>query len=160
MTDILQAKLPAEPKYTKPFQEVTFTVRELLNAAEQGNTNAQFDLGIRYLKGEGVSKSLIQAAQWFRTAAESGHIDAQYQLGARYENGEGVPQDRTQAFQWYNKAAKQGQKDAYKRIEDDRHERYKKGAQLLRQWMEEEPEDDENVWPQIQRELERERYGE
>jgi TPR repeat protein len=31
----------------------------------QGNANAQYNLGICYLKGKGVTKNLTQALYWF-----------------------------------------------------------------------------------------------
>ncbi|EDN70516.1 Sel1-like repeat [Beggiatoa sp. PS] len=140
-------------------QDLTLAAQLYLKAAEKGYTEAQFQLGLMYLQGKGVPQSFIQAAQWFYTAAEFGHIDAQYQLGLRYEKGEGVPQNRLKAFKWYKKAAEQGQYQAKKRIAEDYQTRYRTATTLLNQWMSEAPEDDEKVWPQIERELEQERHG-
>ena len=42
-------------------------------AAEQGDADAQFNLGVMYAKGVGVPKDASQAVTWFRKAAEQGH---------------------------------------------------------------------------------------
>ena len=65
--------------------------------AEQGDTKAQFMLGLIYYNGEGVSQDYQQAVHWFTKAAEQGLARAQYNLGFMSENGEGVPKDYQQA---------------------------------------------------------------
>ncbi|WP_295698474.1 tetratricopeptide repeat protein, partial [uncultured Neisseria sp.] len=86
--------------------------RETLQAAEQGNAQAQLNLGLMYVNGQGVRQDYTQAAQWYRRAAEQGVAQAQYALGVMYENGQGVHQDYTQAVQWYRRAAEQGDANA------------------------------------------------
>ena len=76
--------------------------------AEQGDANAQFNLGVMYANGKGVPKDASQAVTWFRKAAEQGDAKAQFNLGVRYANGEGVPKDASQAVTWFRKAAEQG----------------------------------------------------
>ena len=39
-------------------------------AAEQGDAKAQFNLALRYYKGEGVTQDYAEAAKWYRKAAE------------------------------------------------------------------------------------------
>jgi TPR repeat protein len=80
----------------------------LRTRAEQGDADAQFELGIMYGKGEGVSTDVAQAASWFRKAADQGNASAQYSLGVMYANGDGVPKDAAQAVALYRKAADQG----------------------------------------------------
>ena len=82
--------------------------KKMLQAAEQGNVDAQFNLGVMYENGRGVRQDYIQAVQWYRKAAEQGIAQAQYNLGLMYRNGQGVRQDYAQAEQWYRKAAEQG----------------------------------------------------
>ena len=82
--------------------------KETLQAAEQGNAQAQFNLGLRYAKGQGIRQDYAQAVQWYRKAAEQGVAKAQYNLGLMYDQGQGVRQDDVQAVQWYRKAAEQG----------------------------------------------------
>jgi TPR repeat protein len=45
-------------------------------AAEQGNTIAQFRLGVCFMNGQGVAKDLEEAAKWFQKAADQGNTDA------------------------------------------------------------------------------------
>ena len=49
-------------------------------AAEQGNANAQYNLGVMYAEGRGVPKNEQVAAAWYRKAAEQGHASAQQKL--------------------------------------------------------------------------------
>lgn len=44
--------------------------------AEQGSAVAQFDLGKRYLTGDGLEKNLQEARKWFEAAAKQGHTGA------------------------------------------------------------------------------------
>ena len=74
-------------------------------AAEQGNTDAQFDLGV-------VTKDDVEAVKWYRKAAEQGNAKAQFNLGFCYEKGTGVAKDDVEAVKWYRKAAEQGQTNA------------------------------------------------
>ena len=49
----------------------------LETAAEQGDVEAQFDLGYMYSSGEGVPQNDAAAAQWFSRATEQGNAEAQ-----------------------------------------------------------------------------------
>ena len=80
-------------------------LREWRPLAEQGNANAQFNLGFMYRNGLGVPQDYAKALQWYRKAAKQGVAEAQYNLGIMYGNGEGVPQDYAQAHMWSNLAA-------------------------------------------------------
>jgi TPR repeat protein len=81
---------------------------EFRTVAEQGNAAAQFNVGLMYAQGWGVSRDYGEAAKWWRQAAEQGCADAQYNLGVTYGDGRGVPQDDAQAVKWYRRAAEQG----------------------------------------------------
>lgn len=80
-------------------------LRLLRPLAEQGDGQAQNDLGIMYETGFGVTQDYLVAATWYRKAAEQGNPGGQYNLGALYERGNGVPQDYVQALKWYSLAA-------------------------------------------------------
>jgi TPR repeat protein len=77
-------------------------------AAEQGDTNAQFELGVMYNTGEGVDKNEIRASEFYKLAADQGHHDAQFSLGIMYEHGRGVDKDEKRAVEVYTLAADQG----------------------------------------------------
>ena len=49
-------------------------------AADQGDADAQFNLGVMYYNGEGVPEDDKEAVKWWRKAAEQGHAEAQYFL--------------------------------------------------------------------------------
>ena len=75
----------------------------------QTESAAQFDLGKKYLQGDGVPKDSTEAVKWFRKAAEQNNPFAQYFLGKMYAKGDGVTEDITEAMKWYRKAAEQGE---------------------------------------------------
>ena len=80
--------------------------------AEQGNRDAQHNLGVMYGKGQGVPQDYAKAMAWYRKAAEQGLADAQHNLGVLYDKGNGVPQDYVMAHKWWNLAAAKGVKKA------------------------------------------------
>lgn len=84
--------------------------------AQQGAADAQCDLGVKYFKGDGVSKDFNQALMWFRKAADQGYARAEDDLGLMYGNGEGVAKDFAEAVKWCRKAADQGYAPAQVRI--------------------------------------------
>ena len=85
--------------------DFTTAFRLLRPLAEQGNAEAQYQLGFMYSKGQGVSENLGLAVSWYLKAAEQGHAEAQYTLGQMYHFGEGVGQDYVRAFLWLSLAA-------------------------------------------------------
>ena len=76
--------------------------------AEQGDADAQFNLGWLYAEGLGVLQDYKTALKWYTLAAEQGYSRAQKDLGFMYHNGEGVLQNYKTAFKWYSLAAEQG----------------------------------------------------
>ena len=80
--------------------------------AEQGNAEAQLNLGIRYANGEGVIEDDAEAVKLYRLAAKQGLARAQNYLGIMHANGDGVPQSNVRAYIWWSVAAAQGQEDA------------------------------------------------
>jgi TPR repeat protein len=72
--------------------------------ANQGDAEAQNNLGSMYKDGQGVPKSDKQALEWYRKSADQGDAKAQYNLGVRYANGEGVLKDLSKAKYWIKKA--------------------------------------------------------
>ncbi|MGZ5044937.1 MAG: J domain-containing protein [Methylobacter sp.] len=79
-----------------------------LQLAEQGNAEAQFQLGLTYASPQGITKDDKQAADWLSKAAEQGHREAQTKLGFMYAAGKGVAQNYNSAVYWCYKAAEQG----------------------------------------------------
>ena len=76
-------------------------------AAEQGNADAQNNLGFMYEHAEGATRDLEQALRWYSAAAELGHPVAQANLADMYANGRGAPLDYVEAYKWFTLAEKQ-----------------------------------------------------
>ncbi len=87
-------------------------MEELRRLADQGDAQAQFELGFKYAHGQGVSRDDQEAVRWFRLAAEQGFAKAQYNLGFRYVVGKGVPRDFVLSHMWVNLSAAQGLESA------------------------------------------------
>lgn len=85
---------------------------EWLPLAEAGDAKAQYNLGVLFLNGWGVTQNYVAALEMYRLAASQGFPDAQFSLGVLYSKGQGIPKDYEQAFDLYRLAAKQGFVDA------------------------------------------------
>ena len=79
-----------------------------LKEANQGNPDAQLQLGRLYYNGEGVRQDYAEAFKWFKLSADQGNADAQLGLGLLYMNGEGVRQDYAKAKEWFGKSCDNG----------------------------------------------------
>jgi localization factor PodJL len=80
----------------------------LRTAAAGGNAAAQYEIGMRYAEGRGVSASFQEAARWLEYAAKQGLPPAQFRLGGLYEKGTGVKKDLDMARELYRAAADRG----------------------------------------------------
>ena len=56
-------------------------LKEFRPLAEQGNADAQFNLGFMYENGLGVPQDYAEAVKWYRNAAEQGYAQGQANLG-------------------------------------------------------------------------------
>lgn len=84
--------------------------------ANQGDMEAQYNLGTFYQNGLGVRQNPSIAAEWYRKAAEQGHMEAQGDLGLMYAKGEGVPRNDKEAVRWLTWAAEQGDEVAQQNL--------------------------------------------
>ena len=78
------------------------------SAADDGDAETQFALGLKYSSGDEASQDLPQAVRWYRKAADQDHALAQFNLGLMLADGQGTPQDDTAALIWIRKAAEGG----------------------------------------------------
>ena len=85
---------------------------KVLKLAENGDTNAQFELGRCYYWGTGVEKNVKEAFRWYMKSAKQGNVTAQNNVGHCYEKGIGVEKNVKEAFRWYMKSAEKGHSDA------------------------------------------------
>ena len=79
-------------------------------AADQGDAEAQYNIGNIYSTGLGVEQDLKETFKWYQKAADQGHATAQFNVGVMYDNGDGVLEDDVQAYAWYNISAANGYK--------------------------------------------------
>jgi TPR repeat protein len=84
----------------------------LVQAADDGQAEAQFEVGVRCKDGRGCVRNDEKAAKYFLDAANQGHTDAQMYMHMCYALGEGVQQDGANALLWCDRAADQGSPEA------------------------------------------------
>lgn len=101
-----QGSLAEARQYYKN-NEYTKAIPLLKIYAEQGNAEAQYDLGTCYKYGLGVNKDEQKTFFWIEKAAKQNYVYAQYALGICYFIGCGITEDETKAIYWIEKAAKQ-----------------------------------------------------
>jgi len=117
---------------------------EHLENAKAGQADAQYELGIMYLKGQGCEQDRNKAMYWLKAAADSGYqlassklsrieeqeakfrelqdsasagkVDAQYELAMMYLKGRGVEADGAKARDWLQKAADSNDSKAITRL--------------------------------------------
>jgi TPR repeat protein len=90
---------PLEPEFIERWAEGAGVeqVAHSVSTAEQGDADAQINLGVMYFTGRGVPQDYAAPTSWYRKAAEQGDAGAQYRLGVMYAYGHGVPKDYTSA---------------------------------------------------------------
>ena len=93
------------------------SLADLRKLADQGDPEAQYQMGVRFHNGEDVRQDDAQAMQWFLRAAEQGHVTAQSALGAYYWAGRGVPEDLSKAYFWSEIALAEGDVNSKSRLE-------------------------------------------
>ncbi len=98
------------------FQLVSKNIKTLISKAKAGNSDAQFELALKYFNGEGIPQDKVRAVKILTIAAEQGNAEAQNKLGDCYSDGNGVPQDKTEAVKWYYKAANNGLPEAQNKL--------------------------------------------
>ncbi|MGE4074885.1 MAG: tetratricopeptide repeat protein [Reyranella sp.] len=80
-----------------------------LRAASAGHARAQLNLGILFLRGQGVARDLVQARAWLEKAAAGGDPLALYALGRAMDEGsDQVPADPVRAADLFRRAAEKG----------------------------------------------------
>jgi hypothetical protein len=84
--------------------------------AEQGQALAQYQLGLLYANGKGVTKDDAKARQWYEKAAIQGHTEAQVNLGVLLMYARGGQQDYKMAVYYLRLAANQGNDLAQRRL--------------------------------------------
>lgn len=79
-----------------------------LQAARQGDPQAQYEAALLYYHGKGVPKDWQQSFDYLTSAAQTGHVRALNTLGALYCAGHGTEKNLARALACYQRAAEQG----------------------------------------------------
>lgn len=83
---------------------------------EHKNDQAMTNLGLMYLKGEGVTKDFTQAREWFERASEYGNDSANYNLALMYQTKLGVEEDEDIAVDYFRRAVRKNHQGANFRL--------------------------------------------
>jgi hypothetical protein len=78
-------------------------------AADLGNIDAQYNLGVIYENSDGFEQKYIEAKKYYKMAAEQGDVDAQVNLGNIYND---IDHNYAKAIKYYKLAADMNNEDA------------------------------------------------
>lgn len=100
----------------------------LKKAAECGNADAQYDLGLYYIYANqnldsdclnyGIKQDEKEGVKWLKKAAEQGEPYAQYELALCCFDGIGTEKNVEAAMDWFRKSAEQGKAGAQNKLGD------------------------------------------
>jgi TPR repeat protein len=82
-------------------------LKKLREAAQNGDRDAQFNLGVAYFDGKEIDQDYIEAAKWYGAAADQGDVQAQFNLGLMFYRGVGLPKNLAYAYELFSLAAAQ-----------------------------------------------------
>ncbi|MBC8095085.1 MAG: sel1 repeat family protein [Akkermansiaceae bacterium] len=97
-----------------PAQDYPRAMEWYFKAAKQNHPLAQFNLGIMYANGQGVTRNDQEAAIWFGKSARLGDAGAQHRLGMNsyHASMDGLPESmgesRIEAYKWFVLSAAKG----------------------------------------------------
>ncbi|MCH9739587.1 MAG: SEL1-like repeat protein [Epsilonproteobacteria bacterium] len=74
--------------------------------AKEKSDQAMANLGLMYLKGEGVSKDFTKAKAWFEKGSEYDNDSANYNLALMYQSRIGVEEDVEKAVSYFRRASR------------------------------------------------------
>ena len=100
-------------------QDYAKALEAYLKAAEQGDADAQAQLGRMYMDGLGVEQNAEKAMDWNMRAAEQGNAQGQEQIGQMYYLGIGVTKSTEEASRWFERAAAAGSEKAAAMLEQE-----------------------------------------
>ena len=90
-------------------EELKLPLRQSVDALTQragwGDAEAQYQLAMRYIYGDGVEEDNKKAADLLEQSALQGHGEASYHLGVCYHYGHGVEADLRTAYELYLRSA-------------------------------------------------------
>lgn len=87
---------------TMNINELTKQIEQYGQAAADGDSEAQYKMGLCYEK----ENDMVNAAKWLKKAARQGGELRAYNLGSCYYKGVGVEQSYSEAVHWFHKSLK------------------------------------------------------
>lgn len=120
--------------------------KALNQAAQRGDLEAQYRLGIATQKRVGAASRLVRGQKWLKKAADKGHVLAQVSYArSKLHPKKGMPQDVLESREYYRRAAIRGNREALcglkeiakidpKGFEDFLLDNPEPGVPLLQQW--------------------------
>lgn len=93
-------------------------LKHFTNAAEQGNPNALYKLGLLYFCGEGVAQNFVEAKKWFEKAYMKDNGPATYFLCCMYYNGDETDVDKNKSRWLFEKASEKCKQQEIMELED------------------------------------------
>lgn len=87
-----------------------------MKAAQQGDSEASYCVGLSYLNGDGVDKNNEEAIRWLRVAAQADYIDGQLDL-ARALLREKTESSFKEATEWLTRGAALGNSECQKGLD-------------------------------------------
>jgi TPR repeat protein len=87
-----------------------------LTASSNGDSRADYRLGMMHEYGKGVDQNLNKAIYYYERASLKENADAGYRLACLYIKGYGVTHDLLKAFHYYTKASILGHEEASKAL--------------------------------------------
>lgn len=97
-------------KDPSPNKSAFESLKALKSAAKRGNVNAQYELGEKYRKGDGVDENRKEAKNWYKKAAEHDHAESLCRLAQFYEEDNNW--DGLKLAVMYEEAANAGSSEA------------------------------------------------
>jgi hypothetical protein len=109
---LMQESAQRQKLARKPIQEpaprsYAGAMTQFEDEARKGDAEASWKLGLGYLRGIGVPRDEIKAAEWLKKAANLDDARAQTTLSDCYLRGVGVQRDYVRAYTWASIAARQ-----------------------------------------------------
>ena len=89
-------------------QDYAKALETYMTAAEQGDADAQAQIGRIYMDGLGVEQNAEKAMDWNMRAAEQGNAQGQEQIGKMYYLGIGMTKSTEEASRWFERARDAG----------------------------------------------------
>jgi TPR repeat protein len=115
----------------------------ILKASANDNPVAQYNVGLMYLEGNGVTRDVEEAFRWLRKSASRGYSEAQLTIGNLLYEGKIFEQDIKTATKLYRLAAKQNNIHAQMIMGEMyiREQNYKKALKWIKMTAEQENPD-------------------